>query len=371
MKTRTIITIVVVNLRIIFGKLIPFRKVLKFPYKLTINLTNDCNSRCEYCDIWKINKDDPELKENEISLTDVRKVFHDLNKKLYWLALSGGEITLVKYFEEILQAAKDECPNLIVLTFTTNALKPKKALRHAIKAKQLGFDVFVTISLDGDKELHDRVRGIKGNYEKCQWLYQALKKEKINVHFGLTVGDENSEFVEKKYKERRREIKSIVFAHSDGIYAKKIEKKRENIISALWTVYDNYVISHLSEIIEKIHIIIGIEFLVKKEKTDIIPCEVLNTSAHIFPNGDIRPCMFMPALGNIKRDNIVKIYNTEAANAMRKDIREDRCPHCWMNCYSVHSIMQHPLKSLAVGIRTYTRRKYTQFGRRRDKVFAG
>ena len=81
--------------------------------------------------------------------------------------------------------------------------------------------------------------------------------------------------------------------------------------------------------------------------------------------------MFMPALGNIKRDNIVEIYNTEAANTMRKDIKEDKCPHCWMNCYSVHSIMQHPVKSLAVGIRTYTRRKYSQFGRRRNRVFAG
>jgi MoaA/NifB/PqqE/SkfB family radical SAM enzyme len=360
MKSKTILRIAFLNLRIIAGRYFPKTARLKYPYKLTINLTNDCNSRCEYCDIWRINKENPELKINEVNLDDIRKVFKELNKHLYWVALSGGEITLVKYFEDVLQAAKEECPNLSILTFTTNALKPKKALRHAIKAKELGFDVFVTISLDGDKEVHDRVRGIKGNYEKCQWLYNALKEKKINAHFGLTVGDDNWEFVTANYRAQREKIKSVVFAHSDGIYAKQVEKSRTNVISALWTVYDNYVIRSLSEIIEKIHVLISIEFLKREEKEDIIPCEVLNTSAHIFPNGDIKPCMFMPSLGNIKQDKVVEVYNSESAAAMRKTIKENACPHCWMNCYSVHSIMQHPLKSISVWTGTVMRRKTEQ-----------
>ena len=357
MKLKTIFKILFLNLRIMLGRYLLGGNRLKYPYKLTINLTNDCNSRCEYCDIWKINKENSELKLNEVNLDDIRKVFKEMNRHLYWVALSGGEITLVKYFEELLQAAKEECPNLSILTFTTNALKPKKALNHAKKARDLGFDVFVTISLDGDKEVHDRVRGIKGNYEKCQWLYKALKDENINTHFGLTVGDENWEFVSEQYRSRREQIKSVVFAHSEGIYAKTIDKDRINIISALWSVYDNYIVRNLSEIIEKIHILISIEFLRRNEREDVIPCEVLNTSAHIFPNGEIKPCMFMPALGNIKTDKIVDVYNSKAAAGMRKTIKENACPHCWMNCYSVHSIMQHPLKSVLAGAGTIISRK--------------
>ena len=368
MKINTILRIIFLNLKIILRKSFLGDGRLRHPYKLTINLTNDCNSRCEYCDIWKINKDDPELKLNELNLADIRKVFKEMNKHLYWIALSGGEITLVKYFEEVLQSAKEECPNLSIVTFTTNALKPKKALSHAKKARELGFDVFVTISLDGDKDVHDRVRGIKGNYDKCEWLYKALKEENINAHFGLTVGDENWDFVTQNYRSRREQIKSVVFAHSDGIYAKKIEKNRTNVMTALWTVYDNYVVRNLSEIIEKLHVLISIEFLSRKEQEDVIPCEVLNTSAHIFPNGELKPCMFMPALGNIKTDRITDIYNSESAKEMRKTIRENACPHCWMNCYSVHSIMQHPLKSVWAGARTIITRRQT---RHKKGIFQG
>ena len=38
-----------------------------------------------------------------------------------------------------------------------------------------GLDVLITISLDGDEETHDKLRGVKGNYQKCVKLYDKLK----------------------------------------------------------------------------------------------------------------------------------------------------------------------------------------------------
>mgnify|MGYP003314807111 CR=1 FL=1 len=84
------------------------------------------------------------------------------------------------------------------------------------------------------------------------------------VH-GILGYNENWDFVTQNYRSRREQIKSVVFAHSDGIYAKKIEKNRTNVMTALWTVYDNYVVRNLSEIIEKLHVLISIEFLITKE----------------------------------------------------------------------------------------------------------
>ena len=78
--------------------------------------------------------------------------------------------------------------------------------------------------------------------------------------------------------------------------------------------------------------------------------------------------MFMPALGNIKTDGIVDIYNSKSAAMMRKTIRENACPHCWMNCYSVHSIMQHPVKSVTAGARTIFARKKAES---KDRIFQG
>ena len=51
------------------------------PYKVLINLTDLCNSRCNFCDIWKIKP------LNEIQINDVEKIFKQFNKNLIWLAL--------------------------------------------------------------------------------------------------------------------------------------------------------------------------------------------------------------------------------------------------------------------------------------------
>ncbi len=52
------------------------------------------------------------------------------------------------------------------------------------------------------------------------------------------------------------------------------------------------------------------------------------------------------AMGNIKTDKVSDIYSSEEAEKMRAKIKKGNCPHCWMNCYSPHSIMQHPFKSI-------------------------
>ena len=64
------------------------------------------------------------------------------------------------------------------------------------------------------------------------------------------------------------------------------------------------------------------------------------------PNGDLKPCMFMESLGNIKSENINKILSSEKTFNTKKLIKENKCPKCWMNCYSPHSIMQKPIESL-------------------------
>ena len=83
-----------------------------------------------------------------------------------------------------------------------------------------------------------------------------------------------------------------------------------------------------------------------KEKKNIIPCDVINTSLHIMPNGDVKPCMFMESLGNIREQKINQIIHSENTNMIKEKIKKNNCPKCWMNCYSPHSIMQQPIKSL-------------------------
>ena len=63
MKLKTVLSIVYINLKHNIYKL--FNKKIT-PYKILINLTDLCNSKCNFCDIWKIKP------KNEITMFDIK-----------------------------------------------------------------------------------------------------------------------------------------------------------------------------------------------------------------------------------------------------------------------------------------------------------
>ena len=340
MRTNTIFIVVVCNVKIWINKLFGNKHSL-LPYKILINLTNKCNSKFSFCDIWK-EKD----FEDEITLDNLIALFDDVGRGLVWLALSGGEVTLIKYIDVLLIEAKRRCKNLKIISFTTNGLLPERAFKLSERIIDSGLDLVVTISLDGDKDLHDTLRGVPGNYDKCMSLYNRLKEIGVNVNFGITVGEENTDYILNDYYKKRHEIKAITFVHDGGIYNKSNESNKNSILKSMKYICKNYVLDSVAEIIEYIHVKVAVHFLEAQEDKNIIPCEVITTSAHIMPDGEVRPCMYLESLGNIKNTKFSEIIFSKNADDVKKIIKSGSCPHCWMNCYSPYSIMQHPFLSI-------------------------
>ena len=312
------------------------------PYKWLIQLTNDCNSRCESCDIWKINKNDPVKKSQESSLSDYQKFFDNSGQTLRWLSLSGGEITLFQYLGEFASLVREYCPNLRIITFTTNGLNPEKILEIADKLQGLAKDMFIVISLDGDEKLHDQLRGVPGNYEKAHKSYQLLKDAGFTVYFGTTLNNNNQKWIE----ENAEKLKSVSLIHSAGIFEKNNLINDEKLAQSLKTIVKSYKIKSLSELGEYFYLKLGIQFLRSGRKELPIRCDSLNSSLHISPYGEIKPCMYLPAIGNIKNITLNECLNSEEAILMREKIAKELCPKCWMNCYAPHSILQHPVQTL-------------------------
>lgn len=344
MRISTILLIIKKNIEIYFLKLFDLAPK---PYKVLIQLTNDCNSKCQTCGIWKINKENPSLKKLEIDNTHVQSLLKDMNKDLLWLAISGGEPTLSPYLLETVKLAHQLCPNLRIITFTTNAIQPEKVISAAKEIKKYNLDFFVVISLDGDKDIHDTVRGAPGNFTKVWKTYNELKENGINTYLGLTLSHLNADFVHKSYENYKNEIKSISFVHSHGIYGQKNPTSlNPQVHLALHKIISNYKINNLSEGFEYLYLKIAEKFLLNNRKKMLVPCGVLDTSIHIWPNGDVSPCMFLPALGNIKTNSWEKIKTNKAISVSRKLIKKGNCPNCWMNCYAPHSMMLNPLKTI-------------------------
>ena len=338
MRITTLVSIFYINLKLFFLKIFNPRKIV--PYKVLINLTDLCNSRCNFCDIWKIKP------ENEINVDNIIKSFDGSEKDIYWLSLSGGEVTLVKYYFELIDRLKKKLPNLKIVAFTTNCLTPNRVVKYAKYIKDNDLDPLITLSLDGDEKLHDEVRGVKGNYKKCLETYEMLKNEKILCHYGITLSNKNYEFVKNDYHNYKDTMKAVTFIHSEGIYNKENSyEDDEKIIKSLKIIDKNFKVNKLYEIIEKIHIKLSIKFLEQKREKNIIPCDVLNSSIHIMQDGAVKPCMFMEEIGNIKENNMLSFLKKDSTLEIKEKIKKDQCPKCWMNCYSPHSIVQSPIKS--------------------------
>ena len=313
------------------------------PYKLLLELTGLCNSRCTHCGIWK---NDRETVQSELRIEEIDRSLAQMGRDLVWLALSGGEVTIYKNFPELVESIRKNCPNLSLVTFTTNGLLPKKALEYAQILNSLGTDLFITVSLDGDAETHDQIRGRPGNYALAQETFHLLKMANIPVHFGVTLSDANAPFIERDYASFAKEMKAVTFVHSDGIYGQKNPMSDAILSRSLKTVSKHYRIRTPGEFLEKVYLELGLIFLKEGRSTNVISCEVLHTSLHVRPNGAVHPCMFLPELGNLRVQSYQEILRSERTTSALETIAKDRCSHCWMNCYAPHSMLMHPIQAM-------------------------
>lgn len=344
MKLTTILSIVLINIKhrifFLFGKV-----ELIVPYKVLIQTTNDCNSKCDSCHIWKINKDKT-LKEKEIKIPHYENLFKSYDKDLYWLSLSGGELTLDNNIYEVIKLAHRYCKNLKIITFTTNGLLPERALSIAECIRKYGFDHFITISLDGDEKLHDKIRGISGNYEKAFKTMNLLQSHGFNSHFGITLSDENYDFVKDQYEIYSDSIKAVTFVNSGGIYNTENSINREKLMSSLRVILKKYKISSLGDFWEMLYLRLALKFVQKGQRKNIIPCSTGLSSLHISPYGEIGPCMYLDSYSNIKDPDYLDVILDKGNTTNRMKPYLGKCQKCWMNCYAPHSMMLSPFKTL-------------------------
>ena len=312
------------------------------PYKLLLELTNHCNSRCTTCSIWKT----PAAQlRSEISVDDIERLFRQAGPDLLWLALGGGEVTLHPEFKRIIGIARLHCPRLSLLTFTTNGLKPEVALEWARAIRDQGFDLFVTVSLDGDEELHDSIRGVPGNYRLAEETLRLLRADGIAAHFGITLSSRNEGFVRGRYREYRDRIKAVTFVSSGGIYRQENPTDDPAVLRALDHLIPLYRVRSPGDWFERLFLKLARRYYAEGRREMPVPCESVTSSLHVRPDGDVRPCMFMPAIWNIREGSWKESLRSEATALELQKIREGRCPRCWMNCYAPHSMLAHPLKS--------------------------
>jgi len=114
----------------------------------------------------------------ELKLEEIRRIFSQF-PKIFWLTITGGEPFLRRDLVEIVRTIY-EVSKVNVLTITTNGSMPaiiEKNVKEIIRSCK-NLVLIVNISIDGNKEIHDKIRGVNGSFDKAVESVKRLKKIK-------------------------------------------------------------------------------------------------------------------------------------------------------------------------------------------------
>ncbi len=157
------------------------------PKTLNFMVNDICNSRCKMCNVWKMKK------WKELSTEELRFILSDpFFSDLEYVGISGGEPTLRKDLAEIFGVFVSVLKNLKGIGLITNAINTQKVSTSIEKidqiCKQAKVPFNVMVSLDGIGEVHDMVRGRKGNFESAVHILRYLRdKTDIPISIGCTI----------------------------------------------------------------------------------------------------------------------------------------------------------------------------------------
>ena len=124
-----------------------------------------CDSRCTTCHIWNYYNRYPKKKKFEMTFAEFKK-FVDNNPFLDDIVLTGGQVTMHPDIIKMWLYLDKKGYRTGGPTNAVNLPKIMKIQEQVLK-KLSGKNVhFFAISIDGLGKMHDKVRGVKGDFNK-------------------------------------------------------------------------------------------------------------------------------------------------------------------------------------------------------------
>ncbi len=155
----------------------------KIPFRVKHRITYKCNLDCPFC-LLKNQLNKP--NSFEMSAPQIKKMMREFKKigTKFWL-FCGGEPLLREDLGELISYAKDEMD--FHCSMTTNGTLLIDKLKNSPSFKRLDL---IQLSVDGPKEIQDKLRGI-GTYEKNISALEILRKLQIKTTILVLITKDN------------------------------------------------------------------------------------------------------------------------------------------------------------------------------------
>lgn len=298
---------------------------------LVVAAHNQCNCRCMMCDIWRIRD------AREITPADLKVQMAAIREfRVQWVVLTGGEPQLNHRLFTL--AGMFRAEGIRVTMLTAGLLLQDQAEDIAASIDD------VIVSLDGPREVHDAIRRVRSAFDKLAAGVTALRQFRPDVPISArcTIQRANHRFLRDTVKAAKgiglnsisflaADLTSEAFNHADGWADSQKEKvaltesevaELESEVKAVIEEFPGYFKSgFIVESPAKLQRIVK-HFRAHLGQTEHVAprCNAPWVSAVIEASGDVKPCFFHPAFGNIHRQPLNEILNSPQALQFRANL---------------------------------------------------
>jgi MoaA/NifB/PqqE/SkfB family radical SAM enzyme len=309
---------------------------------LAMSVHSACNCRCVMCDIWKANAD-----KREISLAELEHHVESIRAlRVQRVMLTGGEPLLHRNLWALCRLLQEL---RIRITLVTTGLLIEQ---HAVDIAR-SVDT-VVISLDGDRDVHDSVRRVKGGFDRITRGLAALRAghptprliarsvlQRDNFasleptiaaahrvgfdELSFLAADVTSQAFNRPAPWPETRVAEVIVAKED---LRGLEASIEGAVAALPDLFRNGFVAggraSLDRILQYYTAIAG------RAELPAVQCNAPWVSAVLEPEGSLRPCFFHPAYGTTS-GGLEDVLNSPQAIAFRQTLDVDRDSTC-RNC---------------------------------------
>lgn len=266
----------------------------------------------------------------------------DLTENSIEINVSGGEPLLD---ERNLSLVKFSAKKGLPTSMPTNGFLIDKEM--ACKIADSGLST-IGISLDGiTRYTHDLLRGVEGCYDKAMQAINYLDSCDSNIEIGIlaTISEKNiDEIIDlTKWVNEDNRIETIIFQAIAQPFNTSFDNEwyNKSEYSFLWpqsTVKINTLLDELIKLKKMAYKISNATLQLETFKKyfnnpgEFIKKDKCNVDFYMNINqfGDVYMCPRKEPIGNIKKDTPRKMWYSEKANLIRKEIR-----NCKINCHHI------------------------------------
>jgi len=276
------------------------------PKEITLYVTNRCNSRCQNCNIWKLQ---PKI---DLKVDIIKKLLSDkIVTRSTTFVFQGGEFILHPDYDKILRLFQKR-----KFTLLSNGILSNKIIEICKTFRVTN----LILSLDGSPETNKKIRGIDsfGNILK---IVDTLKKDNIAIGITYTVCPENNNiedfsFVKNFCQQYGLSLNVVIYGTP---FYFQVEKKTFLI--------SNQIIEAVENKYQKKYLMIFNNYFKYK-----IPCLSIRKQTTIWPDGSVTLCQQKNIiLGNLYKTNLSEIWNSPQSKRLRREY--SKCNECWLACH--------------------------------------